>query len=343
MPPSRPLALVLLCAALAGCADARFGKAPAGAGGGAETISEAPAQGCTVDRVAAARLEAIRGVWSVPVEINGNKLRLILDTGAERTLLTEAAVARMGMPRDPQHETRTFAIGGLSTTPDAKVTSFALGGAYLPVSSVTVAAFAMPVRAGVALDGLLGADILSAFDVDLDTRSGTLALYRARDCPRAGPPWPEPYESIGTVERQRDRLLVPIALDGTAGIATLDTGAQHTAVSTNLAARAGVSGADIAQDPSIIAHGASADQFTVHVHRFRKLRIGPTGVDDPELPVVPMPEGLGDGLAGADFMAGRRLWLSYSSQTVFITRLYAAPPVADVPAVIAGAAPRSRP
>jgi hypothetical protein len=186
----------------------------------------------------------------------------------------------------------------------------------------------MPTEPGVALDGLLGADILSAFDIDLDTRDGTLTLYRARDCPQAGPPWQEPFESIGKVVHQGNRLLVPIALDGVPGTATLDTGAQHTAVSAGLAERAGVSDAAIAQDPTIVAHGASADQFTVHVHRFRLLQIGPTGVENAPLPVVTMPDGLGDGLAGADFMAGRRLWLSYASGTVFMTRLTDPPAIA---------------
>jgi predicted aspartyl protease len=286
---------------------------------GMPTIAEAPAQGCDLVRVASARLEQARGVWTLPVEINGSRLRLILDTGAERTLLTETAVSRIGMLRDPHHETRTFGIGGLSTAADARVSSFAIGGAYLPVPSVTVGQFALPTGGGQPLDGLLGADVLSAFDVDLDTRDGALTLYRSRDCPQAGAPWQEPYLSLGTIGRQRDRLLVPIMLDSAGGVATMDTGAQHTVVSEHLAERAGASLADMAHDQQITAHGASTEQISVRLHRFRLLRIGPSSIADPVLPVLPMPEGLGDGLVGDDFLAGRRIWLSYASLRVFIT------------------------
>ena len=38
---------------------------------------------------------------------------LLVDTGAERTLLTETAVDRLHLPRDYQHATRTYGIGSL--------------------------------------------------------------------------------------------------------------------------------------------------------------------------------------------------------------------------------------
>jgi hypothetical protein len=101
----------------------------------------------------------------------------------------------------------------------------------------------------------------------------------------------------------------------------MDTGAQHTAISERLAERAGASAAAMADDPVITAHGASAEPLSVRVHRFRLLRIGPTELAGPVLPVVPLPEGLGGGLVGADFMAGRRIWLSYASLRVFVTPL----------------------
>jgi predicted aspartyl protease len=314
MPRRLPYALLLACLVLAACATG-----PSASGFPRPTIAEAPAQGCNLVRVATVPIAQERGLWVVPVEINAGRLRLILDTGAERTLLTESAVARIGMPRDPHHATRTFAIGGLSTAPDAEVTSFAIGGAYLPVPSVTVGPFALAGGAGAPLDGLLGADVLSAFDVDIDARDGRLTLYRARDCPDAGPPWPEPFLSLGTIERQRDRLLVPIMLDGEAGAATMDTGAQHTVVSEHLAERAGATPADMAHDRRITAHGASAEPLSVHVHPFRLLRIGPWSIENPVLPVLPIPQALGDGLVGDDFLTGRRLWLSYASLRVFMT------------------------
>ena len=46
--------------------------------------------------------------------IRGAPVFLLVDTGAERTLLTEAAVERLDLPRDYQHATRTYGIGSSS-------------------------------------------------------------------------------------------------------------------------------------------------------------------------------------------------------------------------------------
>ena len=36
-------------------------------------------------------------------------------------------------------------------------------------------------------------------------------------------------------------------------------------------------------------------------------------MQEPALPVVPMSSGMGDALVGADFLQGRRVWLSFST------------------------------
>jgi hypothetical protein len=46
------------------------------------------------------------------------------------------------------------------------------------------------------------------------------------------------------------------------------------------------------------------------------------------LPVVPMSSGMGDALLGADFLQGRRVWMSFSTQRVFVTPLERGPWIA---------------
>ena len=92
-----------------------------------------------------------------------------------------------------------------------------LGGTHFPVDSVTVGHFGIDQVAGGSADGLLGADILLAFDLDLDLPAQRITFYRARrECPDAGPPWNEPYPGLAGVTTRRDRLLVPFELDGVA-------------------------------------------------------------------------------------------------------------------------------
>jgi len=137
-----------------------------------------------------------------------------------------------------------------------------------------------------------------------------------RRCADAVPPWPA--VAVDGIGARRDRMLVPFSVDGTKGMALLDTGAQASAVATQMAERAGVSHQALAADPVIILHGASPQPARVPIHQFHTMRIGPDQIVDPRLAVIPQVGGLGDGLLGADFIRGRRIWLSFATGRLFI-------------------------
>ena len=300
------LAIVL---GLAGCAAADP-YAPTAAGAS-----------CPLVRLAEMPMTTHGNLLFVQATIDRQPVVLLVDTGAERTLLTETAVKRLGLPRDFAHATRTFGIGGPTASWDAKLpTGLVLGGTHFPVDTVSVGRFAIGQTDHV--DGLLGADILLAFDVDLDMRSGKVVFYRARrECPDAAPPWQEAYTPVIGITTKRDRLLIPFELDGVQGVGVLDTGAQLSSISERLAERMGLGADDLAADRMVMAQGAAPRQVAVRIHRFHELRVGPAVIDAPVLPVVPMSAGMGDALIGADFLRGRRVWLSFSTHRVFVTPL----------------------
>ncbi len=286
---------------------------------------------CPLIPLAQMPLEMRANLLFVEAKIEGQPVTLMVDTGAERTLLTEATVNHLHLPRDMHRATRTFGIGSPTATWDAKLPDgIVLGTTRFPVDTVTVGQFAINQIAGQATDGLLGADILLAFDIDLDLPDHRMTLYRARrECPDATPPWNPPYVSVAGVSTRRDRLVVPFELDGTNGTAVLDTGAQVSSVSRSMATRMGLAAEAMAADRTVMAHGASPDQVSVPIHRFRELRVGPAVMHAPLLPVVPMSEGMGDGLIGGDFLRGRRVWLSFVSQRIFVTPLETGPWIAE--------------
>jgi predicted aspartyl protease len=305
----RPALALLAALGLAACVSEPDGRSAANT--------------CQLVRIAEMPLETRGHMLFVQATIGEAPVTLLLDTGAERTLLTESAVDRLRLPRDFQHATRTLGIGSPTATWDAWLPNgIILGGAYLAVDSVTVGRFGMDEVAGGLADGLLGADILLTFDIDLDMPTHRLILYRARaGCPEELPPWNEPYVEVTGISTRRDRFLVPFELDGVGGLAVLDTGAQVSSISEHMVQRIGIPEDDMAQDRTVMAHGAAPDQVAVRVHRFRELRVGSLVLHDPVLPVVPMSAGMGDALLGADFLQGRRVWLSLSKQRVFLTPL----------------------
>ena len=52
----------------------------------------------------------------VPAGINGTWVRLVVDSGAERTTISAAAVARLGLPHDPRYKAQSIGIGGTTSS-----------------------------------------------------------------------------------------------------------------------------------------------------------------------------------------------------------------------------------
>jgi predicted aspartyl protease len=285
---------------------------------------------CPLIRLAEMPVESHGNMLFVRATVGGAPVVLLVDTGAERTLFTKTAVDRLHLPRDTRHATRTYGIGSSSATWDAGLPDgLTLGGTHFPVDRVSVGDFGIMHVADGPADGLLGADILLAFDLDVDMLAHRMVFYRARgDCPNATPPWTERYFGVAGIVAQRDRLLVPFELDGVRGMGVLDTGAQLSSISQRMVERLGLEEDALATDRTVMAHGAARDQVAVRIHRFRELRVGPAVMDWPVLPVVPMTSGMGDALVGTDFLRGRRIWLSFSTRRVFVTPLERGPWIA---------------
>jgi predicted aspartyl protease len=264
-------------------------------------------------------LERAGHLMFVPARINGHRLRLLVDTGAERTTLTEAAAARLRLPHTVQYVTRTVGVAGMSASQDLAVPGIDLGGAHVPVDRVAVGRFALDRLSGLRIDGLLGADLLLGFDTDIDLPAHRLTLYQVRDCADARPPWRRPAMAITGFGRSRDLMLLPFDLDGERGTAILDTGAQFDVVRASFARRTGLSDARMRSDPVIRLYGASPGMIRVPLHRFHELRVGSVVFHRPQIEVVPDDALRADALLGEEFLRGRRAWLSVTTGHLFVS------------------------
>ena len=274
---------------------------------------------CNLTKVVQLPIEVQAHLLTVPVGINGKWTRLIVDSGAERTTLSEAAAKRLDLTQDPHSVSHMTGIGGSYAHPDVLIDSMVIGGVRFPISRVPVSTLNFDRNAGLTADGLLGADILLAFEMDIDVPHNTLTLYRARHCPGMRPNWPEPAVEVQGITSRKDRMLIPFTLDGLSGLAVLDTGAQGTVVGIDMARRLGLTEAAMAADPVTRHRGAGPAIIQTHVHQFQDLRIGPAVVTGPALSVMPNPAGMGDALVGEDFLQGRRVCLSFPTRQLFVS------------------------
>ncbi len=271
---------------------------------------------CAVVKITEMPLRHEHRLLTVPVGINGQWVRMLVDTGAERTMITEETAERLKLPRDARFQTRSGGVGGVTQSADARIDSLVLGGIAFPFQRLPV----NRLGPGVPFDGLLGADILLAFELDIDVPAGTLSIYRLRRCPEAGPPWAERGVQIGGVTAQRDRMLVPIEVEGVAATALLDTGAQTSTIGQSLARRLGLSEAVLAANPALTIRGVGPGTMQARLHRFRQVRLGPLVGTNVVLPIMPTDLGFGDALIGQDFLSGRRVWLSFPTRRLFISQ-----------------------
>ena len=166
---------------------------------------------------------------------------------------------------------------------------------------------------------MLGRDFLSAFDLDLDVAHRRLTLYQVRDCTGRFLPWPNTYASLPVTFPAEDAMVLPVLVDGRPLRALLDTGASASLIAAPGIFKLGLSQANLSGDLAEQVSGLGPRTITVHRHRFASLQVGGQTTNAPLLWVEPIrlfP--ITDMLLGADWVAGRRLWLSYTTRQVFM-------------------------
>jgi predicted aspartyl protease len=269
-------------------------------------------------------------VPAVPVTINGVVGRFLLDTGAERSVVTPDAVSRLHLRLDDWVATTMRGVGGIERHRNADPDSMSIGEVSLRRHtlardrSLTVAT--LPSSPGPdPVDGLLGRDFLSGFDLQLDMLARTMSLYTVEGCHGRFLPWNDPYVALPVEVLMGSALVMKAELDGVAVRALLDTGASSTLLLAPGIARLGLSG-DAAADrtrprPHQRIGGLGPAIMTVERRQFREFRTGSVSWDAPSLLVGPMHMvPIVDMLLGDDWLADKRLWLSFSTGQVFLAQ-----------------------
>lgn len=106
----------------------------------------------------------------VEARLNGVPLHLVIDTGADRTVISPAALGRAGIDATGGTPFRISGVTGSSPASLVNVPRLDVAGAQ--VGPLGVVAFAVPGE----FDGLLGRDVLDAFTVTFDPAQNRATL-----------------------------------------------------------------------------------------------------------------------------------------------------------------------
>lgn len=281
--------------------------------------------GCVVQSRATVPLQVIQGMLLVPVRVNGIEGRFILDTGATRSVVTREATRHLNLARDQWVGTTMRGIGGVERLPNANPESLTLGGVplvrqtLLRDTSLTVGSLPRTAAAGRAVDGLLGRDFLSAFDVVVDMPERRVTVMSVAGCAGRFVPWPQPFDVIPAENPMESALVLRVVLDGVPLRALLDTGAGGTLIAAPGMSRLGLTAASLENDPRQAISGLGPGIVATHRHSFQAMMVGAQAVSQPVYWVAPVRlTPIVDMLLGADWFAGKRVWISFATKQVFV-------------------------
>jgi predicted aspartyl protease len=311
---ARPAWLALLLLALAACAAA----------------PPAPAlpEGCRVTTRAELPVENTPAGILLPTEVAGERLRLLVDTGANNGVLVFADVAqRLRLSVQPGRP--TMGVAGALRTGRATGVEIALPGGISGRAEVTVVAAPMTPRRP---DGLAGTRLFAAIqagaldsrpsalpDLEFDPAAGRLRLHEVSGC--AGfSPFGEPHEVLPLAIGPGGLPGLRVRLNGQPAIGLLDTGADRTVLLRPAIALLEGGMALLAQAPGALGADVSGTAVPAVPARVREFVIGETVLRDFTGTLVVAPVDIAHLLVGRDWIAGRRLWISYATGRVFIAR-----------------------
>lgn len=107
----------------------------------------------------------------VEARLNGTPLNLLLDTGADRTVISPTALTRAGINPEGGTPIRISGVTGSAAATLVAVPTIDVAGAR--VGPLWVVVHPVPSE---SLDGLLGRDVLDAFTVTFDAAAGRVTL-----------------------------------------------------------------------------------------------------------------------------------------------------------------------
>jgi predicted aspartyl protease len=279
--------------------------------------------GCRIERRGEAVLDTSRGVPVVPAMANGTEAAFVLDTGAARSVLDEAAVRRLSLPLDEWAAMTMRGVGGAVRHRVAHLRSLSVGGAGLhrrsAAGDMSMAVVpVLPFAGEPPVSGLLGGDYLQTYDLAWEPADKRLALFAVQGCNGRFVPGASAYDALVAEPSSAGWLVVRVTLEDRMVRALIDSGAERSLLTRAGAARLG-----------LLTHGAGGPTLggigpgPVGAERriFTDMRVGSEAIRPARLLVAGdlVIPGI-DLVLGADWLLPRHVWLSYATGQVFVRR-----------------------
>jgi predicted aspartyl protease len=276
------------------------------------------ANACSVQRVAEMPVRIANGAILIPATINQTKVEMQIDTGASGSMIDQTMAARLALPSDAHRRTTLRGIGGDVESQNTVVRSLEIGGQEWQSLSLSTGHLATEFHHGTQVAGLLGADRLSGFDIELDVPHARMTLWQVSHCAGDFALAGSPHFVVPLAWHTPNRLVARVEIDGHPVEALIDWGSRATTITGAAAASVGVTPAMLAGDRAGKSWGVDRNENIVHLHRFESLRVGRETFHNVGLNVADLHMQEVGMLLGADYASSRRIWLSYATHQMFV-------------------------
>ena len=235
------------------------------------------------------------GLATVPVAINGALRQMLFDTAGGRSTLTQASADQLGIHSLSTRAKLLDAQGNASQT-YVTLDSFVIGGMQAKNLNMMIA----PAAGGGNFDGILGGDIMMAYDEEIDFANRKISYFLTDHCDGRVVHWTSTPGAAAVIPFTRSlpgsrnvydtHIRFHVMMDGKDLLALLDTGAARTTISAKVARTA----FNVDQDtPGTVPLG-ELDGRKVVGYVFKTIAFGNVIVHNPRVVVLPDVIGLKD-------------------------------------------------
>ncbi len=273
----------------------------------ATTAAPTPAPDCRLKRRALLDITMDdTGRITVPVTVNGLAKDIMIDTGAESTMIAAELVRELKLPTKPAAIVM-MGVGRVLGDRYVAIDEFGVG--QMKGKNFKFFVLNDPMDSA----GLLGPDFLSNFDNDFDFAAAKLRLFSPDHCPGKVMYWTRGSYGVVPFEIEANHIMVKVLLDGKEVKAAIDTGAADTVMSLDMASR---------------AFDLNGDKLKRSRHYpFKTLSFGEVIVGNPAILLIPDEESGVMGhhsrdlqmIIGMGVLRRLHLYLSYKEKTIYVT------------------------
>lgn len=287
-------------------------------------VMAAPAD-CKLRKLAELPIEIRHSHIFVSGRINDRPARIMLDTGAWKTVMSPQFAHKLGLSGGTLANTYSEGIGGRAAVGYVQVDTMAIGDWQAEKIGVTVVE---DTHMDQFYDLVMGRDIFNEADVELDYAHNAVRLFQPQQCddvPLAY--WAQTYAEspLRTLPGHLSPDVVRVSINGVDTWALLDTGAGETLLDRRVAGRAGVHADSPGSVAGVDTAGIGQRTVSTYVGTFDSVAVGDETIRNVRLAVGEWGDHDGNDdermILGTDFIRSHRIMIARDQHKIYFTNV----------------------